>query len=579
MAQFKTIYTTKGENPAAVINECGKIEEDVIKIYLPEQSAFFEERANLELLRREADFLGKEIIILTSDKEGVGLAQAAGFSVQAPPDQSADSQVEPELTALPAIRENFVPRRFVDISGGPKRSLSELEPITKDDVVSLAELEEKEAPSDFEKALKVDVAQSLKTEDQSMVERDQALNDFIKQREDRPAAKPSQPVKHKHLSGWWKWAGAGVVVLVLLYLAMNFLPKATIVVKVRRQPVNIEASVVVDKNLVKVNREAARIPGQVLEVEKSQTKTYSATGVSNPHGKVQGTIVIYNEQTAPQAMIPSRFEAANGKIYWTQKSVVVPAATKQGEAVTPGMLEALVVANDPGEGASLTCTVEAPCDFTVPAWKGTERFKKIYAKATASLTGGSASAKVVTADDLKTAEADLQAELKTLALEALNSQLASQLKLISESVAVEYKDLTADKTVGAAADSFSLTATVLVKGIAISNEDVVSFVDEMVQARIDESKHTYRETVQVTFKDVATDIIKGEVRMSLNAQEEVGWRLTEDELRAAFRGKTREQLDDLDLVKEKVAHIDAKLWPIWVSVIPDRPERIYFTIE
>ena len=151
--------------------------------------------------------------------------------------------------------------------------------------------------------------------------------------------------------------------------------------------------------------------------------------------------------------------------------------------------------------------------------------------------------------------------------------------LITESVAVEYKGLTADKTVGAAADSFSLTATVLVKGIAISNEDVVSFVDEMVQARIDESKHTYRETVQVTFKDVATDIIKGEVRMSLNAQEEVGWRLTEDELRATFKGKTREQLDDLDLVKEKVAHIDAKLWPIWVSQIPDRPERIYFTIE
>lgn len=583
MAQYKTIYTTKGENPAAIINECSKIEEDVIKLYLPEYSAFFEDRSNFELLRREADFLGKEIIILTLDKEGVGLAQAAGFSVQTPSEQqratSEDSSVP--VQALVVEKEPTPPKRFVDISGSPRRPLSELEPIEKHEVVSIADLEKDPSAVDFEAALRDD---SITSKDEPEVkERDQALSDFIKHREERPIETRSLKERRSsklQLPGSFKWVAVGVGGLLMFYIAIFVLPRANITVHAGRQPVNFEASVVVDKNLVKVNKEVAKIPGQVMELTESLTKTYSATGSANNSNKAQGTITIFNEQTAPQAMIPSRFQAVSGKIYWTQANIVVPGATKQGDTQVPGKIEALVVANDAGSGSELVCSIDAPCRLTVPAWKGTEKFQKIYGQSSASITAGlGEGAKVVTADDLKAAEADLRADLKVAALANLSDKLAAGLRLINESASFDYQELAADKAVGAGADSFSLNGKVKAMVIAVSNDDVVTFVDETVQSRVADDKRTYLDTVEVSFKDVVADIEKGEVRMVIAAKEEVGWRLSEAELTESFRGKSLEALYGIDFVKEKIADIDVKFWPIWVNSIPTRASRINFTIN
>lgn len=582
MASFKTVYTTKGENPAAIINELSKIEEEVVKLYLPQHAVFFEDRSNFELLKREADFLGKEVIIVTLDKDGRGLAAAAGFSTQVPDAKEGGAEAESAAasTEEPPAKGKTLIRRFVDISGGPKRPLSEMEPVKPEETVSLDELEKETLAGAAPVAAAPSLTPPAAADEE---EREAELSTFLHDHDKYKEAMKNLPTRARlgWLSGRSRWVAAGLAIIILLYLAVAVLPKAAIVVSSARQPVNFEATIVIDKNLAKVNREAARLPGQILEISKTLSQNYPATGTRGSAGKVQGTITAYNEQLSAQAMIPSRFQAeSNGKIYRSQKNIVIPAATKQGDNLTPGKLDIAVVADEAGEGPTLECSAATPCRFTVPAWQGTDKFTKVYALATAALTGGStADAKVITADDFKSGQAALTDALKQAAQEELTKSLATGLRLIPESLALNTGDIEADKTVGAAADSFTLSATASAKAVAVSDEDIKTFVDETVQSRLPPDKRTYRDTVAVTFNDAVVNIEKGEVQVALSAKEEVGWQLSPAALKRQLKGKSRDQVQALVTSDEKIAKIKVDLWPFWVSSVPNNEGRLNITAE
>lgn len=581
MASFKTVYTTKGENPAAIINEVASIEEDLIKLYLPEAAAFFEDRANFELLKREADFLGKEVIVVTVDKNGRGMAEAAGFSTQVPTDDAAAGQAS-RRAEEPMIEkpEKVAPKRFVDISGGGKKGLSAMEPVKSQEVISLKDLED-QAP---EGPTLLETDEHISSQEAEVLEeREQELDTFLATTQEKTNKPAASFAPRRSMVFERRWAGAALLVLIVGYVGAVYLPKATIKVTSARQAVNLTPSVVVDKNLVKVNREANRVPGQILETpqEVTLTQSFPATGSRMSSGKAQGTVTLYNEQLTAQALIPSRLQSDDTKkVYWTQKNIVVPSAKKNGTAIIPGTLDAEVIANDQGDGSSVACSVDKPCRLSVLAWLGTDRGKKIYAKATSPISGGGSGAqKLVTDNDMKNAQSAIQDALKKAAQETLTKLLAPGLRIIPESVSVDIGKINADKTVGTVADSFAITASAKARAVAVNDTDIKTFIDETVQAHVSQDKRTYPDTVAVTFSDVSVNIEKGEVQLTLAAAEQVGWQFSVDELKKEFQGKTYQEVNKLAQTNEKIAHISYTLWPFWVRHVPKRLNNIALSVE
>ena len=67
--------------------------------------------------------------------------------------------------------------------------------------------------------------------------------------------------------------------------------------------------------------------------------------------RATGVIVVYNAYSAaPQRLIKNtRFATEDGKIFRAKDSIVVPGTTIENGKIIPGSVEAIVVADEPGE--------------------------------------------------------------------------------------------------------------------------------------------------------------------------------------------------------------------------------------
>ena len=182
----------------------------------------------------------------------------------------------------------------------------------------------------------------------------------IEERRNRPSRK-------------WYTIAAGIVLL----LAGGFFfvwqsASLRVVLTPKKTTVNPEGQLIVlpfEEISLKVAIDGAHIPFTVKKVEE----------------RARGTIVVYNAySTKPHRFVArTRFESSDGKIYRIESPLLIPGAREEGGTVTPGSIEAEVVAEDPGEEYN-----KESADFTVPGLKGSVLFEKFYARSKEPLSGG-----------------------------------------------------------------------------------------------------------------------------------------------------------------------------------------------
>lgn len=179
--------------------------------------------------------------------------------------------------------------------------------------------------------------------------------------------------------GNWKW----IIIFLAIILGGGFLygmmfHSATLSVSPVHQSVPAATS------LVFANEPTpTEVPLVVMSLSDTVTRTVRATGSTEVSQRASGKIMIYNNfSTAPQKLLEeTRFEAPDGKIYKTAKGnpVTVPGITNG----KPGQLEVTVYAAEPGQEYNKDLT-----DFTVPGFKGSPKYDKLYARSTGSIQGG-----------------------------------------------------------------------------------------------------------------------------------------------------------------------------------------------
>lgn len=356
--------------------------------------------------------------------------------------------------------------------------------------------------------------------------------------------------------------GASVVVLgAVVYLMTG---TAHVVLTPVGKPLDTQITVQASDVFAAIDDTFVKIPGQLLNVEKTASNTVSSTGSRDVASKARGIITVVNEYSAtPQTLIANtRFKSADGKIFRTLQKITV-ASTKTVE----------VIADKPGT------------DYNIPAGKFTiaafeeqgdaEKVAKFYGTTSQPMSGGaSGPSAVITQADYDSAKDAAVSEVKSQIKSALETQGAALTVLNADAPAMGALESTARPD--DAADSVTVTATGTLKTVGFRQADLFDLIQRVILKK--ERLTVIPETLTLTYTDVNFKSDLGILTFTVSAQG-TGYvpvdaaAITEDIL-----GKNSAAIRDYFKDREGVQSATITLSPFWVRTVPKNQKRTVIDI-
>ncbi len=562
----KIIHVKQEETIAHLIDKIENYDGEDVYINLDVNLDILSDEANIKLLKREAGVLGKNIIIVSENQDVLDYAKDAGFKVELQQDNEDD---------LPSfLKEKDSKKKVVGDIKKPSflDSPSEYEKINTsfdEDEDSQEEFfdpeKDEQARNFFEKSIK----QKHSSFDFSILKKDKTKRDNTLN---------FKSYFNKFFSNK-KTIGIflGVLVVILLFFFVALRPKATVVVFPKKETIDFSLNVVSDINASEINFQNGVIPGQVITFPKEISGKFKATGESSGATKAKGKITIYNEfGKDPQVLIAkTRFEDPSGKIFRITKRIVVPGAKVQnGKVIEPGKLEVEVVADKPGAEYNI-----GPSTFTIPGFKGTERFDGFYAKSEAPMQGGSlGETRAITKDDIQQAKQSLLDQLKANQNNFILENVPNNLKVLDEAVNIKTKEFITPEE-GTAVDEFDAVLKVEYNVFAFDEKDVKKLAEKRLSEQINEDQKTYPNTLVLEYDEGIFNLEKSTFTFLVNASEVVAGKVDVESLKNNLSGKNKEEIKKVLKGNSSIEEAEVTLFPVWSSKAPANTKYIKIEVK
>ncbi len=562
----KILYVHKDESIAYLIDRIESYKGVNVYLNIDANLDLFSEATNLKLLKREADILGKNLIIVSDDSDVLTFAENSGFEVmgtdelkdEAPSESGAKSFLD---AAKGSMISDIKQPNFLNKNQQNGNMADRVDSSDSSDL--FYDKKDEKAESFFEKSI------SAKKEAQ---EAPQVFNKKRNDNLDKGIDFKFNVLKDKRVL-------AGVLLVLFVFIVSSifiFKPKASLDIAVKKETINFTFPVTADASLSEVDLENSIIPGQVVKLTKEVSGTFEATGKSSGATRASGKITIYNDfGKDPQVLIAkTRFQTEDGKIYRIQERVVVPGAkVENGKVVEPGTLEVEVVADQPGSDYNI-----GPSFFTIPGFEGTPRFKGFYAKSSSNITGGSlGETKVIAQKDLDSARETLLKMLKDSEDEFLNESIPGNFTILKNAVDLQ-TEFSAPK-VGSASDSFDAVLKASYNVFTFSEDDVKNISENILTSKIREDKKTYPDTKVLSYDEGIFNLDESKFTFSVTVSEVVGGKIDEIALKKALAGKGKEEIAKVLRANEAIESAEITLWPRWASEAPSDINRIEIIIS
>lgn len=581
---------------ASLLNKLTHNGENEIEIAIPFKAGIFDDPENIELLKNHALLSGKSVRVSSPNEAYVNISRKCGIPAEITALETEEipkkEYQEEEKENSPAIEEPF----FQEIEQELKNDTPEMEEFTKryfdlgpkkkqhnDDGIYPIEhvsghteqynklFPEKEVGEEGKKHEQAEKEYISLFEPLKKAEKKEEEDD-----EDDEKDLLQEDLKGLSRNDWkimWIKIGVAALAVVALFIAYFYLPRATIIVFAQREKDSFSLDIKAKKNTTGIDVETKTIPAQLIQINKTLTQNFEAKEKGSFSEKSRGTLKVYNDNGAPQLMVPSRFESSSGFIYWSQRNIKIPAR---------GSLEIEVVADKPGREYDLACKASSPCQFTVPAWKGSDNFKKIHATSNAPFGGGiTGSGFIVSNDDYEKAQLTLRNDLLKAAQQELSVQIPQQFSLLQDSVRSELLDISSNPPVNSLSQNgkVAIKGTMRLQAFLIKEKDLKELVDRVMKGQITKDKETKPDTVSVEYSVANMDFENGEISLTVWASEETAFTLDNEYMKTKLTGKSegevRKFLSDLP----KVQSANITLWPFWVRKIPNNTGRVDIDIR
>lgn len=394
----------------------------------------------------------------------------------------------------------------------------------------------------------------------------------------KPEVKVKNPY-HKKFNKTWTLSFFTIMLVSIVFLLFTFVfDKANVEVTTQKSAYTYEGQLKADIASSNVNVTNNVVPGKLVEITESMSDTYKSTGKVETGAYATGIITIYNNfSQTPQVLVNStRFETKEGYIYRIQERVVVPGATLKNGELIPATIDVRVKADETGSKYNL----QGPIDFTIPGFKGTERFKGFYGKSEKGMSNGSdGESIVVTKVDLNKAENDIFNKLSDKLSEKLNQKISSDEILMDNSSLkiISTDDVSFDATIGESKENFKATISGTIKAIIIKKADLNKFLQAKITPNLEKETELYGEP-KLEFINIQPNFKEQTVSGTVNAVYPFKSQVNEEEIINTIKGKSVSDIKAIFENNEKYG-VTLKLKPFWINKIPKNESKINLTID
>lgn len=308
----------------------------------------------------------------------------------------------------------------------------------------------------------------------------------------------------------------------------------------------------------------------LVVISGEENKTLEGTSEQDVKRPAIGTVVLYNafSQTSQTLDIDTRLEGSNGKIYKTDKRVVVPGVAKDG---TPGSIEVGVHASEVGDGYN-----SAPLDFKVFGFKGTPKYAKFYGRSKSPLTGGYVGKMtIVSAEEKTTAVNEMKEALKAKLIKKTGDQIPEGFILFPDAVEFVVDEQSIDETSGTTEVPVKIKGTLygflfeekeLTKKIATVAEK--EYADEPVYIPNLKDFTFVLGSSTTAFKDARN------ISFNLSGSSSLVYRVDGDMVASDTLGIKKRDFEKVLSKYENVDKASVVLRPFWKGTLPDKMKKI-----
>ncbi|MGC8944105.1 MAG: hypothetical protein ACP5J8_00295 [Minisyncoccia bacterium] len=368
------------------------------------------------------------------------------------------------------------------------------------------------------------------------------------------------------------------------YLGFIILPKAEINITAKKLKItNDNFVVLVDAMANQININNKVIPGNTFTFTETVSKDFNSTGRGKDERSAKGKIVIINNfSTSPQILIATtRFEHPSGKIYRLDSRIVVPGAILENGKLKPSSIEATITADQPGPEYNIDpCNSNNNCKFTIPAFKGTNKYNGFYAISNEPITGGGTGANpMITNQDIKNAEDTVLSEINEKIQQDIKNKIPANLKIINTAQSsLKINKITSSGNAGDYRQTFTETISGEVDVLAFKEDDLINLIKNIFN-KDKPDKYDYCSTPQIEYKDAVVNFKNNQLKLTISYVLPICYSLDPNEIKNAIKGKPEKELGLILKSFDGIESVKIKLYPFWVRKVPTRDNRIKIVID
>jgi hypothetical protein len=301
-----TIYIDVEDEITTVIDKVTASDKKLVALVLPKRAAVFQSVVNMKLLKLKSDSAGKNLVLITTESSLLPLAGSVGLYV------AKTLSSKPEIPLAPIMNESIVEADELDSI-----------PITTDDPddVDLSTLAAAPigvlAAKKANDAIGDDGVETIELDNETFNDKPDsaAKNDTPKpSKADTKKSKQDKHLKVPNFERFRKWLIIGliglVIVLVLGFILLHTLPKASIYVQTDASNVNASVNINLSTTATSLDPSTNTVPSKQVNETKTYTATTNATGQQNNGQKASGTVTMSAGPCTPA--VPNDIPAGTG---------------------------------------------------------------------------------------------------------------------------------------------------------------------------------------------------------------------------------------------------------------------------
>lgn len=346
-------------------------------------------------------------------------------------------------------------------------------------------------------------------------------------------------------------------IFVILHFALS---KVTI--KIYSNLENVENSILVEmqsENDDTISSDA--ILGKIMKTEFELNATSSSSYEVVPSEKAGGYVTIYNKYSKDQPLVKTtRLLTADNKLYRIQETIQVNAgesvrvwaeADKAGEEFTIGPTDKLTI---PGLNESIQ--------------------DKIYATAPDGMKQQGIPTYIVTEDDIKIINQELEDSAKQKILTEFNESLSDNLKITEDNLFLEFADIETTP-VGSSSKEVVSKKSIKAKALVFSEEDLKAKAEEKFQKELngEQTLVSFNEDAY-SYKIIELDVENSQAILEVTLSATINNKASDLDIdKESLIGLDEQGIKDF-LQEYKVDKVEIQFFPFWIKTVPKLKDHI-----